>query len=135
MVSIKQNEKLAESIGVSTIKMKHFGFTLTGMIAGLAGALSTGLMGFANPASFTMNSTLEYLVIDTVGGAGSLIGPVAGAFVLKIFSQATAELQELRMAIYGIILIVVILFVPGGVYGMIKNALNKKKAESRKEGV
>lgn len=133
LTAIKENEKLSESIGISTVKTKRFAFTVTGAVAGLAGALSSGLMGFANPASYTMNTTLEYLVMSVVGGAGSLVGPVGAAFVLKLFSQATSQLQELRMAIYGLLLLIVILFVPGGVYGCIKRAVSSRR-KAGKEG-
>ena len=134
LTAIKENETLSESIGISTTRTKRFAFTVTGAVAGLAGAMASGLLGFANPASYTMNVTLEYLVISVVGGAGTLVGPIGAAFVLKAFSQATSQLQELRMAIYGLLLLIVILFVPGGVYGSIQSALRRRKrAKAGKE--
>ena len=54
--------------------------------------------------------------------------------MLKIFSQVTSKLQELRMAIYGLLLLIVILFVPGGVYGSIKRAFANRKKAGKKEG-
>lgn len=133
LTAIKENEKLSESIGISTARVKRFAFTITGTVAGLAGAMASGLLGFANPASYTMNVTLEYLVMSVVGGSGSLVGPIGAAYVLKLFSQATSQLQELRMAIYGLLLLIVILFVPGGVYGCIQNALKKRKQSAEKK--
>ena len=134
LTAIKENEPLSESLGIATVRMKRFTFMITGAVAGLAGALSSGMMGFANPASYTMNTTLEYLVMSVVGGSGSLVGPIGAAFVLKIFSQVTSKLQELRMAIYGLLLLIVILFVPGGVYGSIKRAFANRKKAGKKEG-
>lgn len=127
LTAIRENERLGESVGISTVKMKRFAFTVSGMIAGLAGAMSAGLLGFANPNSFTMSVTLEYLVITVVGGAGSLVGPAVAAFALGIFSQLLAHLAELRLAIYGLLLIVVTMFIPGGVYGLIIKGVNRLK--------
>lgn len=123
MISIKENEKLAESTGVATLKLKRFVFTVSGMIAAFSGALLVHLLGFASASSFGVSSSLEQLVITVVGGLGTLIGPGIGAFILSILGQYLAPFKELRLMIYGLVLILIIMFLPGGIVGTIQRKI------------
>ncbi|MDR7238091.1 branched-chain amino acid ABC transporter permease [Neobacillus drentensis] len=129
LIATRENEALAQSIGINILKMKQFVFTLSCVIAGFAGALLVHLVGFASPLSFNVNTSLELIVIIMVGGAGTLFGPVFGAFFLLILSQYLAAFTELRLMIYGLVLILVIKYLPGGIAGRVKLLfqLGKKK--------
>jgi branched-chain amino acid transport system permease protein len=131
--SIKENEKLASSVGVDTVKIKRFTFTVSGIIGGFAGAILVGLVQFASPNSFSLSISLEYLVITVVGGAGTLIGPAVAAFGLNLLGQYLAQFQELRLAFYGLILVMVIMFLPGGVMGSLKRKNLTLKWRQRRE--
>jgi branched-chain amino acid transport system permease protein len=132
LIATKENENLAQSIGIDILRMKQFVFTLSCVIAGFGGALLVHLVGFASPLSFTVNTSLELIVIIIIGGAGTLIGPVFGAFFLLILSQYLATFTELRLMIYGLVLILVIKYFPGGIVGGIKRLATSMKKKGRK---
>lgn len=117
LIATKENQDLAQSIGIDILKMKQFVFTLSCIIAGFGGALLVHLVGFASPLTFNVNTSLQLIVIIVVGGAGTLIGPVIGAFFLLILSQYLAAFAELQLMIYGLVLILVIRYLPGGIVG------------------
>jgi branched-chain amino acid transport system permease protein len=131
LIATRENEALAQSIGIDILRMKQFVFTLSCVIAGFGGALLVHLVGFASPLSFTVNTSLELIVIIIVGGAGTLIGPVFGAFFLLILSQYLAAFTELRLMIYGLILMLVIKYLPGGIAGKIKLLFQLGKQKRR----
>jgi len=132
-VAIRENEKLAESTGVATLKAKRFAFVLSGMIMGLAGAMLVCLWSFASSGSFTVSLSLEVLVIAIIGGVGTLIGPAIAAFVLNFVMQYLATIPALRLIIYGILLMLIVMFLPGGLAGTYLRLVEALKAR-RKEG-
>ena len=132
MYAIKENEKLAESVGVSTFRLKRFALVVSAVIAAFAGAVEVHLLSLASTASFSMDQSLEILVTAIMGGVGTTIGPGAAAFGLNLLSQLMAQFQELRLALYGLLLIFTIRFLPGGVAGFINQLLkNRKKIRSK----
>lgn len=119
-ISIRENEVAAEAMGIDTTKYKVLAFTLGAAFAGVAGALFAHYFYVIHPASFTFISSFNYLTMVVLGGLGSITGSIAGAVILTFISAALASWPELRMIIYSVMLIILMLYRPQGLFGNIE---------------
>lgn len=116
-MAIRENEIAAETMGINTTKYKVLAFTIGAGFAGTAGALFSHYYYIAHPASFTFMRSFDVLTMVVLGGLGSISGSVAGAILLTGISAALADYPEWRMVIYSIVLIVLMLNRPQGIFG------------------
>ena len=116
-MAIRENEIAAETMGINTTKYKVMAFTIGAGFAGTAGALFSHYYYIAHPASFTFMRSFDVLTMVVLGGLGSISGSVAGAILLTGISAALADYPEWRMVIYSIVLIVLMLNRPQGIFG------------------
>ena len=123
MIAIRENEELAKSLGVNAMKSKVFAFTLGGALAGLAGAFYAHYILFISPVTFTINESINILVMVIFGGMSTLFGPILGAVLLTILPEFLRMAGELRLVIYGIALICFIIWLPNGVWGTLRSKL------------
>ena len=119
-ISIRENEVAAEAMGIDTTKYKVLAFTLGAAFAGVAGALFAHYFYVIHPASFTFISSFNYLTMVVLGGLGSITGSIAGAVILTFISAALASWPEWRMIIYSVMLIILMLYRPQGLFGNIE---------------
>lgn len=115
----KENELRMEVLGFSTYRYKLICFTIAGAGAGLAGALLANQSEFVSPGMMQWTHSGELLVMVILGGMGSLIGPVLGAFSLLTMEEVLAAYTEHWMVFLGPFLIIVILFAKRGLYGLL----------------
>jgi len=120
---ISQRSNLAEHIGINIMAYKVQAFVIGCIFAGLAGILYTYYTGSIIPSSFTLGQSTYYLVYVAVGGGANIAGPILGTVVLNIMSIFLRPIKEFEPIIYGVILIVVILFFKGGILGFIQRLL------------
>ena len=116
-MAIRENEIAAETMGINITKYKVMAFTIGAAFAGTAGALFSHYYYIAHPASFTFMRSFDVLTMVVLGGLGSISGSVAGAILLTGISAALADYPEWRMVIYSIVLIVLMLNRPQGIFG------------------
>ena len=119
-ISMRENEVAAEAMGIDTTKYKVLAFTLGAAFAGVAGALFAHYFYVIHPASFTFISSFNYLTMVVLGGLGSITGSIAGAVILTFISAALASWPEWRMIIYSVMLIILMLYRPQGLFGNIE---------------
>jgi branched-chain amino acid transport system permease protein len=112
--AIRESERLAQSSGVPILRFKTVIFCIACGLVGLQGSLLAHYIHFIAPGSFTFNESLNLLVMNVIGGMGGLAGPLAGAAFLTALPEVLRGWVELQRLLYGIVLIVVMLFVPGG---------------------
>ncbi len=112
--SIHESEILAEHIGVPLLRYKVLAFTLTCFFAGLTGALYAHYHHYISPRTFDIWVSEFTLVHIIVGGLSTVAGPVLGATVLTLLDELLRPLGFYRVVIFGIILILTVLFLPGG---------------------
>ena len=128
LIAVRDSEKSAVSMGISLLRAKTIAFTLSGMFAGLAGALFAHRIGHLAPDAFTLLTSIQLLLMVVVGGLGSLHGVVLGAIFIGLLPQAIAlgrdvlplgvgNLPGLEPAVFGAILIGFLIFEPDGIYG------------------
>ena len=107
--SIKENYIAAETIGIKVSRYKTMAFVVAAFFAGVAGALYAHNYSIIKPSDFDYNKSIEILVIVVLGGMGSIKGSVIAAIVLTILPEALRSVNEYRMLMYSIVLIVMML--------------------------
>ena len=117
LMAVRESEPLAAAVGIDVMAAKRLAFTMSAAIAGLAGGLFAGFIGFLGPESANVEMTFNTLLYVMVGGLGSMAGPVAGTFIVYGLSQVLAVLQQFQMIIFGLALVLLILFMPSGLAG------------------
>ncbi|EIW17557.1 MULTISPECIES: branched-chain amino acid ABC transporter permease [Pelosinus] len=116
-ISIRENQIAAEAMGIDTTKYKVMAFTIGAAFAGVAGTLFSHYFYIAHPASFTFMKSFDILTIVVLGGLGSISGSITAAILLTFVSAALASYPEWRMIIYSLMLIVLMLYRPQGLFG------------------
>ncbi|MDR3596471.1 branched-chain amino acid ABC transporter permease [Clostridium sp.] len=139
MLSVRENEIAAESMGINALKYKIMAFVVAAFFAGLAGGLYAHYAGYIKPDSFDFNKSIDYLTFVVFGGMGSLSGSVIAAIVLTFLPELLRGMGDFRMVIYPLALILLMIFRPEGLLGdkevslnIIKNILPSKKSNDRK---
>ncbi len=117
VMAIHQDEVAAEIMSVNTNHMKLVAFMLSSGLAGLAGGLYAYLIGFVNPASFTILRSTECLVMVYLGGMGSLTGSILAAGIFTIMLEFLKPLEQLKWVAIPMLLIVLMQFRPEGLMG------------------
>ncbi|MDB5776298.1 MAG: branched-chain amino acid transport system / permease component family protein [Herbaspirillum sp.] len=114
--AIKEDEVAARLMGVNVAGYKLLAFTIGAGIAGLAGGLNAHYTFTIGPGNFDFERAVEILTMAVFGGTGSLVGPTLGATILALLPEALSEFQDYRLAINGLILVLVILYLPNGIW-------------------
>lgn len=127
--SIKANEEAANSMGINTTYHKVVAWAISAFFTSIAGALYAYWMSFIAPDEvFDVMIAVNTIVIMLIGGAGSILGPIIGAFVIELFTEvAWSAFLEYHLAVLGIIIIIIVFFVPKGVTGTIDDFVKKRK--------
>ena len=112
--SIRMDEKAAEAMGINTTYYKILTFSQGALLAGFAGALFAHVTGYISPADFTYHRAVEILVFAVFGGSEILWGPIFGASFLTVMPELLRSLSEYRYMIYGIVLVLMMVFRPQG---------------------
>lgn len=123
--AIRDNENSARNSGVNIFRTKLISFSIAAFIAGLAGGVQAEYMGTIEPYSiFSMDWTMMALNIVMIGGMGTLFGPVLGAILVISLNLVLVQSGALDLIVMAIILIIVIRFMPGGIWGGLQSMLN-----------
>ncbi|MCO5065341.1 MAG: urea ABC transporter permease subunit UrtC [Rhizobiaceae bacterium] len=119
MVAVRDAESRTRFIGWRPEHVKLFGFTLSAVMAGIAGALYVPQVGIINPSEFAPANSIEVVIWTAIGGRGTIIGPVIGAVSVNFMkSWFTAALPEFWLFALGGLFIAVTLFLPKGIVGL-----------------
>ncbi len=128
MIAIRDSEIAAQSLGVHLARTKTTVFAVSAGFTGLAGALNAHALGYISPEAFTILLSVEFLLMIVVGGLGSLHGAVFGAVFVIVLPQlvkiardslppAVAAQTGLEAAVFGLVVVLFMLFEPLGIYG------------------
>lgn len=140
--ALATSEVAAESAGVPVGRYKLVVFALSAAFAGLAGGVYAFYLGYVSPGSFPLLLSIEYVVMVVVGGLGTIWGALAGAAAITLIVQLLSHLgtqtgmpgympSVLSYAVYALLLIAVVLYLPGGIVPALRDRLSTgRKAES-----
>lgn len=123
-LAVKDDEVAAESMGVNTTKFKVIAFVSGAFFAGIAGALYGHFNLYLNPEDFNFLKSVEIVVMVILGGMGSMIGVIIAAVILTVLPELLRTVSEYRMIIYSLLLIIMMLTRPQGIFGV---SIKRKK--------
>lgn len=113
-IAIGSDEILAESVRINAMKYKVLSFCISAIFAGIGGSLYAGFYQFISPDVSSLDISFNTLVLVVVGGSGTIAGPILGAIFLTLLPEFLQAAKEYRMIIYGVILLVTIIYFPKG---------------------
>jgi branched-chain amino acid transport system permease protein len=125
--AIKDSQDAAESLGVNVPYTKIKIYMISSFIAGIVGGFYAHYMLILTPTAVLGPQFMtEMVAMSLIGGLGTITGPVLGAFVLTITMESLRFLGNYRMVIYGTIIVAVIIFMRGGIWGTLKPLVTRK---------
>jgi branched-chain amino acid transport system permease protein len=125
MRAVRDSEVAAAAMGVSLSHIKVLAFTIGAAFAGLAGALQAGFVTYISPGTYTLTLSVTILSMVVVGGSRSPWGAVVGAVVLTFLPEVLRPVQEYYLLIYGVLLLVMVAYVPQGVWGLLQSLVRR----------
>ena len=122
--ALREDERAAESLGIAAFRQHLWAVTLSGLCAGVAGAVFASYITYIDPTSFTLKESIFMAAILLLGGSGNILGPILGAItmvtlpeLLRFVHIPSAAAGNLREMIYGIALIALMYWRPRGMAG------------------
>ena len=117
MISYGENEIAAESMGINIAHYKIVAFAISSFFAGIAGGLFAHFQSFIDPNSFVFNKSVEVVIMVVIGGMGSLSGAMLGGIIVTLLPELLRAFDNYRMVIFPLILIILMLVRPRGIFG------------------
>jgi branched-chain amino acid transport system permease protein len=117
LLAIREDEVAAEAMGVDTVGWKVRAFVISAAFAGLAGALLVHKIQLVTPRMFTFVKSMEVVVMVVLGGMGSITGSIVAATLLTVALESLQAADQYRMVIFSMLLIVLMLTRPSGLFG------------------
>jgi branched-chain amino acid transport system permease protein len=128
MAAIRQDEVATEVMGINVRAYKLFAFVMGAALAGLAGGLNAHFTFFISPNEYGFDRGVEILAMGVLGGTGSPWGAVLGGILITLLPELLRGLGDYRPLVNGIILILIMLYSPQGLWGLIQLARQSAKA-------
>jgi branched-chain amino acid transport system permease protein len=129
MRGVRENELAAEVIGVHTLRVKVTAFVLSATLGAIGGALYAGGFAYISPDNFNFSRAVEFLSMVLLGGAQSPFGGALGTTLLILLPEWLKEMppalqfiKDVYLAIYGLAVILIMVFMPEGIWGLLRNA-------------
>ena len=127
--AVRDSESRLMFIGYNPLWFKLFVWTLSAVLCGIAGALYVPQVGIINPSEMSPGNSIEMVIWTAVGGRGSLLGPIIGAFSVNgLKSWFTGAFPDLWLFALGLLFILTTLFLPNGILGLAKKLQRNKEA-------
>ena len=130
LIAVRENDDAARALGINAFETKLKAIALSGAMAGLAGAFYTQYFLYLDPAiAYGPSVSVEALLVPIIGGIGTLLGPLLGSVVLHSISEIAQHLTSsapgVNLVIYGAIMVLMVLFLPSGLWGLVERIRRK----------
>ena len=138
--TIKGNEMAAESVGIDVAKYKNRAYIMSAAIVSIGGSLYAQFLLYIDPATImTLNISMMIVLTAVMGGVGTVEGPILGAIVLTTISEYSrvylGQYGGLDLILYGVLVILIVLFIPGGILSIFNKWFEKREAAKTKSEV
>ena len=133
ILTVREDEILAQAAGIHTWKVKLYTFAISGLLGGVAGSCYAHYITFIDPAVFDFYYMENLLIMVILGGAGTVWGVVAGAAIFNVVPELLRIHPELRTFLYGIVLLVAVSVAPGGLAGWLRERRARQIPPSQQE--
>ena len=131
--SIKENENRISYLGYDVASFKIFIWTLSAGIAGIAGGLFVPLNRFISPVYLAVAFGTQVVIWVAIGGRGTLVGPLIAAILLGQIQNSAERVTQDWQLVVGVLLLIVVLFIPDGLVGSVTKLLTSKKSVANKQ--
>ncbi len=131
LVGIRESEKRMTSLGYNVERVKLLAFVVAGGVGGVAGLLYVYFNGYASPEYFSVDTSAQAVTMIIFGGAGTLIGPIIGAFFVVYVKNILSTVMERWTMILGILFVLMVVAAPSGVVGLWRKEWYKFRAKRR----
>jgi branched-chain amino acid transport system permease protein len=133
LMAIREDEDTALSVGVNTARVKLWSLLLSAALSALAGSLYASLFLYIVPDPVLgIELSVEIAILPMLGGAGTLLGPVVGSLVLETANEVFKNIfKEAHLLIYGVLVVLVVLFLPEGIVGTLQRKVSWLKSAPR----
>lgn len=129
-ISLRENEELAESVGVSAFKFGMVMFVTASLFAATAGSFYAHYISYINPEIFGFIYMITMLVMLVTGGKGTIMGPMLGCIIFTVLPEMLRGASHLRDPVFGLILIIVAIFMPQGLKGLIDRMIQRFRSQT-----
>jgi branched-chain amino acid transport system permease protein len=136
LMAIRTDEITASSMGVNVPYYKIFAFTWSAAVAGIAGAAYASFVQFLSPETFKLSMSINILLMLLIGGVSSILGSVLGGLFITGLTEYLRAFAQYQMLIYGLLIILVVIFAPKGLSGIVEKVAKslQKGGHSRGRG-
>jgi branched-chain amino acid transport system permease protein len=125
LTALRESIVATQAVGIDPWRQRILAFTLSGLFAGLAGALVAHQLLFISPESFSLHVMINVLIVLLIGGAGTQLGPVIGVIALVMIQEGGERLGDASNLLFGVAIVLIFAFAPGGLVGLGRRALEK----------
>jgi len=131
-LAIREDELAAASTGINVLNFKVLAFTLSTVYGCIAGGLyAHGLTHYISPDNFLFDLSVTMLVMLLLGGQGSVIGAIIGAMLVTALPEGLRFLDQYYLVVYGALVILLVIYLPQGLWGLVEDRLARRKAGRR----
>lgn len=127
-LAVRESINLAESVGIPTLRARVTNLALSGAIAGIAGAMFIPKILVASPELLSATYSAMGLLMVILGGKGTLLGPLVGGVVFAALPEALRVLDEFRLAIFAVLILVMIRLKPEGIVPLVSDWIGSKRS-------
>jgi branched-chain amino acid transport system permease protein len=124
-IAIRENIDLASSIGIKFPKYKRFAFIISAVIAAIAGTLYAPFVSYIYPGLLGFAYLINIQVMFIMGGQGTLVGPVLGAFIYTFVPELLRITDFIRMTLVGLVVLLFVRFIPGGLFPFVEKIFGR----------
>ena len=119
MRAVRDSETAAGAMGVNPLAIRTLAFTVSAVLAGVAGSFFASATTFVAPSTFTFFQSILFVLVVVIGGAERTYGPVIGAAIVIGLPEVLSGFAEYRVLLFGVLLLAVLLYAPGGIAGAV----------------
>ncbi len=127
-IAIRENSHSAEGMGIDVRKYKVLAFSISAFFTAFAGAMYAHMAGYISADSFTNKQSVMFITMLLFGGTASKAGPIIGSIAVLLLNEALRSLENMQLLVYGIILLLIIMAMPGGIYGVVQDVVTRVKS-------
>ena len=129
MRAVRDSETAAGAMGVNPLAIRTLAFTVSAVLAGVAGSFFASATTFVAPSTFTFFQSILFVLVVVIGGAERTYGPVIGAAIVIGLPEVLSGLAEYRVLLFGALLLAVLLYAPGGIAGAVARRFARPERE------
>ena len=124
-MAIRENTHAAAGMGVNVRAYKIKAFAFSAFYTAFAGAMYMHIVCFIYPEMFIQRQSVLFITMLLFGGSGSFLGPIVGPAAITVIMESIRSLREFQMITYGILLLIVVVALPGGLYGAVRDLISR----------